>query len=238
MMKARPKTGFKQKNDEELMKVNVDDVEKYVELLYEEKYEDKVKGARSLLFLITDPGNIVKIITDKNSLFDVLSRTLREEHKKSIELLIHLLAFYFTMSYYDNFHPMLSNHSIGGTCMSIIEFQFMKYAVRKDELVRKMNSNNLNKADYQRELERFLFLVRKQDRILRLAFTILMHLAEDPNTELKMVKKDIVALLIKNLDRCNVNLIVVILLFLKKLSIFQVNKDMMVKLNILDSLMK
>src|SRR5690606_13996223 len=149
------------------------------------------KGARSILFLITDPANIVKIIEEHEVVLDIFSRTLREEHKKSLELLIHLLGFFYSLSYYEEFHQEMSKHSIGETCVNIIEFQFAKYTIIRDELIRKEQSKSLSRGEYQKELDKFLFLVRKQDRVLRLAFTILMHLADDPKIEMKMVKKDI-----------------------------------------------
>jgi hypothetical protein len=150
-----------------------------------------------------------------------------------MELLIHLLAFFYSYSHYEEFHPMLASLSIGETCMNIIEFQYAKFIIRRNDLMAKVNS-----PDFQKEMDKFLFLVRKQDRILRYAFEILLHLAEDTNIEKKMVKKDIVQLLIKNLDRTNINLLVKMLMFLKRLSIRDVNKDAMIKYNILDELMK
>lgn len=232
----RPKTGFKQKSDDDLVKANIMSIDSYVDQFYEEKYEDKVRGARSLLFLLIDPANVYKIIDEKSDLFDIISRTLKDEHKKNMELLIHLLAFFYCFSYNKEFHNLLSEHSIGETCMNIIEFQYAKYTIRKSDIIR--NESTMNPVQYKKELDKFLFLVRKQDRILRLAFAILMHLAEDPKIEKKMVKRDIVSSLLKHLDRNNINLTVVMLLFLKKLSIYDVNKESMIKNNILDELMK
>jgi hypothetical protein len=233
----RPKTSFKKKEDEDLMKVSMNMIEKYTDLLYEEKFEDKVKGARSLLFLIVDPNNIVRLVTEKSSQLDIISRTLKDEHKKNIELLIHLLAFFYSLSFYEEFHQILLTQSIGDSCMNIIEFQYAKYIIRKNEIIRK-KLNSINQREYIRDEDKFFFLVRKQDRILRMTFTILMHLAEDPKIEFKMVKRDIVGFLIKYLDRSNVNLLVVILLFLKKLSIYDINKEVMIKNNILDEFIK
>jgi hypothetical protein len=51
-----------------------------------------------------------------------------------------------------------------------------------------------------------------------------------------MVKKDIVGLLQKNLDRSNVNLIVMVLLFLKKLSIYNINKNDLIEYNFVENL--
>lgn len=243
----RPKTGFKQKSDDDLIKTNITMVDKYTDLLYEEKYEEKVRGARSLLFLMVDPENMYHIILEKSDLLDIISRTLKDENKKNMELLIHILAFFYSISYYEEFHEVCISHSIGETCLNIIEFQYAKYTIRKSEIIKKQkeittsgNSQSLtaNKITYQKELDKFLFLVRKQDRILRIAFTILMHLAEDPNVEKKMVKREIVPFLVKNLDRNNINLLVVLLLFIKKLSIYDVNKEALIKNNVLDEFIK
>lgn len=235
----RPKTGFKQKSDDDLIKTNIAMVEKYIDCLYEDKYEEKVKGARSLLFLMVNPEDMFHILTEKNSLLDVIARTLRDEHKKNMELVIHILAFFYTISYYQEFHEICISNSIGETCIFIIEYQYAKYIIRKNEIIRKEGEvNNANKLTFQKELDKFLFLVRKQDRILRIAFSILMHLAEDQNVEKKMVKRDIIPIIIKNLDRTNINLIVVLLLFIKKLSIYDVNKDSLIKHNVLNEFIK
>jgi hypothetical protein len=229
----RPKTGFKQRSEDDLRKANIQYLENYVDLFYEEKYEDKVRGARSLLFLLSDPNNMYYLVTQKKDMIKPIARTLKDEHKKNMELLIHLLAFFHSYSFYEEFHDLLIEHSIGETCMNIIEFQYAKYVIRKQDLLKKEKTNG-----FAKELDKFLFMVRKQDRILRLAFTILMHLAEDPKIERKMVKRDIGSFLVKNLDRNNVNLIVVMLLFIKKLSIYDENKNSFIQHNVLDELMK
>lgn len=47
--------------------------------------------------------------------------------------------------------------------------------------------------------------------------------------ERKMRKKNVIGMLIKTLDRTNIDLLILIIAFLKKLSIFRENKDLMVK---------
>ena len=49
---------------------------------------------------------------------------------------------------------------------------------------------------------------------------------ENEKIKLKMVKKGIVNLLMKNMDRININLLLEVLLFLKKLSIIQIKNDL------------
>ena len=236
-MTMRPRTGFKQKNPQELTTVNIEEIEKYVDLLYETP-EDKVKGARFLLYLIQNPKNMYIIGQEQEKLLDVISRTLHDEHKKILELSIYLIYFFYAFSQYKVFHPLLSHRSVGGICMGIIDYNLLKYEYRRDELIHLSTSNKVTPKEYQLALEKFLFLVRKQDRLLTKAFQILHRLAEDPKLEVKMVKKDIVGLLLKNMGRININLLLEVLLFLKKLSIIQVNKDAMIKGKIFEKMMK
>lgn len=69
---------------------------------------------------------------------------------------------------------------------------------------------------------------RKQRSVVPVALYLLLNLAEDTRTELKMRNKNIVQLLVKTLDRENEELLVLVVSFLKKLSIFLENKNDMV----------
>lgn len=233
----RPRTGFKQKNPQELDKVNFEDLEKYVDCLYEEDYDVKIQGARSILYLVQDPKVMYYIADEKQNLLDVISRTLRDEHKKALELSIYLINIFYCFSYYQIFHPSLLTRSIGEISMNIIQYNLMKYDYRKDEIIRFSKSKEISPKEFQVALDKFLFLVRKQDRILTMAFKILHHLAEDPKVEVKMVKKDIVGNLLNHMNKSNINLLLEVLLFLKKLSIVQQNKDAMIRGGIFEKLM-
>ena len=63
---------------------------------------------------------------------------------------------------------------------------------------------------------------------LLVALYLLLNLAEDTRTELKMRNKNIVHMLVKALDRDNFELLILVVSFLKKLSIFMENKNDMV----------
>lgn len=55
-----------------------------------------------------------------------------------------------------------------------------------------------------------------------------MNLAEDAKVEMKMKNKKIVSMLVRLLERDNVDLLILVVSFLKKLSIFVENKAEMV----------
>ena len=61
------------------------------------------------------------------------------------------------------------------------------------------------------------------------ALFLLLNLAEDTRTELKMRNKNIVSMLVKILERDGEEVLVLAVAFLKKLSIFLENKNDMVR---------
>ena len=62
-----------------------------------------------------------------------------------------------------------------------------------------------------------------------MAFHLLLNLAEDPTIEVKMLKRDIIKYLVALLDRKTPELLILVVTFLKKLSVFKENKDEMIK---------
>lgn len=101
---------------------------------------------------------------------------------------------------------------------------------------------------------KYKLLIRKQEQFLRgnyrliennivfifnfefsVAFYLLLNLAEDLKVELKMRNKTIITQLIHALDRDNNDLLILVVSFLKKLSVFVENKNDMVSVSILYS---
>ena len=60
---------------------------------------------------------------------------------------------------------------------------------------------------------------------------LLLNLAEDAKVEMKMKNKKIVYMLVQLLERENVDLLILVVSFLKKLSIFVENKTEMVRIS-------
>ena len=61
-----------------------------------------------------------------------------------------------------------------------------------------------------------------------MAYYLLLNLAEDLKVEMKMKNKNAIKMLVKSLDRDNFELLILVVSFLKKLSIFVENKTEMV----------
>lgn len=96
------------------------------------------------------------------------------------------------------------------------------------------NSARAKKEEYDRLAKQLRIFAKKQEQLLRVAFYLLLNIAENVKTEEKMRRKNITRMLIKALDRNNFDLLMLIVTFLKKLSIVRDNKDDMNELNIVD----
>lgn len=70
-------------------------------------------------------------------------------------------------------------------------------------------------------------MIKKQEKVLFVAFHLLLNLAEDLQIERKMKNRSIIQLLISMMERNNPDLLFIVLNFLKKLSIFGENKNEM-----------
>lgn len=80
-------------------------------------------------------------------------------------------------------------------------------------------------------------LSKRQEQLLRVAFYMLLNIADNVKVEEKMHKKDIVGLLIGAMERhSNIDLLILIVSFLQKLSIFVENKNAMASKGIIEKL--
>ncbi|XP_059503830.1 kinesin-associated protein 3a isoform X4 [Stegostoma tigrinum] len=222
---------------------NINDVEDYIELLYED-ISDKVRGSALILQLARNPDNLEELLQNETAL-GALARVLREDWKQSVELATNIIYIFFCFSSFSQFHGLITHYKIGALCMNIIDHELKRHDLWQEELHKKKKpsleddaDNQVLKKDYEKTYKKYQGLVIKQEQLLRVAFYLLLNLAEDTRTELKMRNKNIVHMLVKTLDRENFELLILVMSFLKKLSVFVENKNDMVELNIIDKLSK
>lgn len=128
--------------------------------------------------------------------------------------------------------------------MNIIDHELKRHELWQEELSKKKKAvdedleNQTLRKDYDKTFKKYQGLVVKQEQLLRVALYLLLNLAEDTRTELKMRNKNIVHMLVKALDRDNFELLILVVSFLKKLSIFMENKNDMVEMDIVEKLVK
>ncbi|KAK4819452.1 hypothetical protein QYF61_004602 [Mycteria americana] len=265
---------------------NINDMDEYIELLYED-IPDKVRGSALILQLARNPDNLEELLINETAL-GALARVLREDWKQSVELATNIIYIFFCFSSFSQFHGIITHYKIGALCMNIIDHELKRHELWQEELAKKKKAdillicwdslmasdllyllsellnfcnlldedseNQTLKKDYEKTYKKYQGLVVKQEQLLRVllslicwydlywtllvALYLLLNLAEDTRTELKMRNKNIVHMLVKALDRDNFELLILVVSFLKKLSIFMENKNDMVEMDIVEKLVK
>ncbi|NXK64655.1 KIFA3 protein, partial [Sylvietta virens] len=222
---------------------NINDMDEYIELLYED-IPDKVRGSALILQLARNPDNLEELLINETAL-GALARVLREDWKQSIELATNIIYIFFCFSSFSQFHGIITHYKIGALCMNIIDHELKRHELWQEELAKKkkadillMPENQTLKKDYEKTFKKYKGLVVKQEQLLRVAIYLLLNLAEDTRIELKMRNKNIVHMLVKALDRDNFELLILVVTFLKKLSVFMENKNDMVEMDIVEKLVK
>ncbi|KAL6471607.1 hypothetical protein MHYP_G00202570 [Metynnis hypsauchen] len=124
-----------------------------------------------------------------------------------------------------------AQYCAAGDTMSMIEYRVLNIPLRDED-----PDNLALRKDHEKAYKKYQSLLVKQEQLLRVALYLLLNLAEDTRTELKMRNKNIVHLLVKTLDRDSEELLVLVVSFLKKLSIFLENKNDMAELDTVEKL--
>jgi uncharacterized protein YPO0396 len=74
---------------------------------------------------------------EHESLLPAVSRILRDDYKKSLDLSLYLLNVFYAYSHFTDFHTLLIENQIGDTCMKIIEYEIKRYKTRVNEYTKK-----------------------------------------------------------------------------------------------------
>ncbi|CAJ1087362.1 kinesin-associated protein 3-like [Xyrichtys novacula] len=219
---------------------SITSVDEYVELLYDD-IPEKIRGSALILQLARNPDNLEELLHNEAAL-GALARVLREDWKQSVELATIIIYIFFCFSSFTQFHGVVSHYKIGALCMNVVEHELKRHNVWREELRKKSKAyesapdNGSLRRDQDKATKKYQGLLAKQEQLLRVSLYLLLNLAEDTRTELKMRNKNIVGLLVKVLERDDEELLVLVVSFLKKLSIFLENKNDMAEVNIVEQL--
>ncbi|XP_037553715.1 kinesin-associated protein 3a [Nematolebias whitei] len=219
---------------------NISCMDEYVELLYEE-IQDKIRGATLIFQLAQNPDNLEELLHNEAAL-GALARVLREDWRQSVDLATTIIYVFFCFSSFSQFHGLVTHFKIGALSMSIIEHELRRFDLWQDELQKKKKAyeespeNQNLKKECEKSFRKYQSLLVKQEQLLRVALCLLLNLAEDTRTELKMRNKNIVHMLVKVLEREDEELLLVAVSFLKKLSIFLENKNDMAETSAVEKL--
>lgn len=226
---------------------NINDLEDYIELLYED-VTSKVRGSSLILQLSRNPDNLEEL-SQNETLIGALSRVLREEWKSSIDLTTNIIYIFFCFSTFTQFHPVILNHKIGSQVLDILQYEVTRYNQWSTDLNKRQKSMessmklSKDEGDLEREKveldtlqQKFQHFLGKQEQTLRVSIYLLLNLSEDIKVEEKMKRRGVSNNLVQLLTRANDELLILVISFLKKLSLYTENKDAMVGCNVVERL--
>ena len=232
--------------DEVKEEANINDLEDYIELLYED-VASKVRGSGLILQLSRNPDNLEEL-SQNETLIGALSRVLREEWKSSIDLTTNIIYIFFCFSTFTQFHAVILTHKIGSQVLDILSYEVTRHSQWSSDLTKRHKSlesmkTSKGEGDIEREKEemdaldvKFRNFVSKQEQTLRVSIYLLLNLSEDIKVEEKMKRKGVSGNLVQLLTRDNDELLILVISFLKKLSLYTENKDAMVTAGVVEKL--
>mmetsp|Transcript_16959 Transcript_16959/g.44862 ORF Transcript_16959/g.44862 Transcript_16959/m.44862 type:complete len:797 (-) Transcript_16959:133-2523(-) len=209
-------------------------IEDYQDQLYEERMELKVHGAKCILRVCTDP-TALELIAEHDTLLGVMSRELRENSKKSFELSVALVSCFLCFSHFSRFHEVMMQHQCGTAVMRVFEYESERHQVRKHDMEQRLMryqqlgdaATSDDKKLLAKDEKKYRIQLGRQSKLVHVCLMTLLNLAEEIAVERKMVNRKMPQLLTQVLDRNGDELVLVALQFIKKLSVFQENKDVM-----------
>ena len=195
-------------------------LDSYVEGMYD-GVESATAATHQILQLARSPDNLEGLLNNE-ALLGLLARLLKEEGRKSMDLAINIIYILYSFSNFSQFHQLLQQAHVGDNIMRLCDLEIKRQAVRERERAQQA-STSAGTAEAKEAEKRHRLVLRKQEKLLYVCFHVLLNLAEEPAIERKMCKRGIVGYLASMLTRQNMELVVLVLIFLKKLAIFKEN---------------
>ncbi|KAL0482488.1 kinesin-associated protein [Acrasis kona] len=212
---------------DENTKVSIQQIDDYLQLLYDDDFAKKVQGSFLIMQVSREPDNLEYLIGNEH-LLNALGRELKDEGRKSMELMINILYVFYSFSHFSQFHSIITKFKVGVIVMKTIDYEEKRF----NELMKELKAKNVNQ-------DRLNLMLQKQEKLLYVCFHILLNLAENIEIEIKMKEKKIIPSLCRIVQyRTNPDLLILAITFLKKLSIFQENKDEMTEEGLVQNLLQ
>ncbi|KAH8096017.1 hypothetical protein JL720_3358 [Aureococcus anophagefferens] len=191
-----------------------------------------------------------------------LSRVLAEDYRRSSDLAYNIVRVFLSFSNFVEMHAILAQYRVGSICVELVEFEVKRTEHRHEEARRRagevreaklgLSDSREGIRDHERRVEelertaekedqRSRLVQRKQDKTLyvclHVLISVLINLAEDVLVEHKMVKRHLVEYLVAVFSHsASAPLLILAAVFLKKLTLFEENKDAMLRSNLVGRL--
>lgn len=121
--------------DEEDPSAIPDQLEQYLEQLYEDDIVLKIEAAKKILF-VAQRGEHIAYVANNGTLLGALARTVRDEYRKSVDLTLALMQIWYCLAHYKVFHQHIVSARVGDVCLRAVELEQRRHVARMIDLER------------------------------------------------------------------------------------------------------
>ena len=155
---------------------NINDLDDYAEMLYDENIETKIRGSALILQLARNPDNLEELSSNE-SVLNCLARVLKEEWQRSLDVSTNIIYVFFCFSSFSQFHTLVAHHKIGNLTVQIIEYELKRCQEYEAELNRRKKLSQARpktgrqKPELSAQDEKVIYelqrVIPKQEQLLR-----------------------------------------------------------------------
>mmetsp|Transcript_8240 Transcript_8240/g.10140 ORF Transcript_8240/g.10140 Transcript_8240/m.10140 type:complete len:894 (+) Transcript_8240:260-2941(+) len=211
--------------------LSMDNIEEYLEMLYASPSE-KINGTKRVLALCRQSVSNLETLVRNHTLMSALSRTLRDDSKDSTALCLALLKIFLALSHFGELHEILSAYKVGSLTLSALDLEVrrsrhrFRHIRRRGSVAGGSGGGATPPMDVRREVEG-VAVAKRRDLVIFVCLRILANLSSSGFggvvVEMKMVKKNFVQMLGVCLYRRSKRCLLLVLSFLKRLTIYERN---------------
>ena len=129
----------------------VDNLDDYLEMLYEDDEKAKADGAKRIL-AIAQRVELLEHVVGNGTLMGALARVLRDDYRKSTTLSLLIMQIFFCVANFKDLHHHLIQARVGDMCVRIVELEHRRHTARTTDLERFMTLAALQSlGDTQKE---------------------------------------------------------------------------------------
>jgi hypothetical protein len=191
----------------------MENLDNYLNQLYGDGSDNEhntIIGSEMIMRLCTQMENFEKLLQNR-ALLSALARLILEENQeRNVEVTFNICRVFFALSSFVETIPIISTYRVGSSAMDILELALC----RRNSSSEQKFSIGYGSCQHNSQTN---------DYLIYAAIQLLMNIAKDQDAERKMVRKNLLPLLVQCVSLPSEVCVFVSLSFLQNLSIFEEN---------------
>lgn len=192
----------------------MENLDNYLNQLYGDGSDDEqntvVIGSEMIMRLCTQMENFETLLQNR-VLLSALARLIMEENQeRNVEVAFNIIKIFFALSSFVEAIPIISSYRVGSSAMNVLELALCR-------------RNSSSEHQFSLGYGSCQGNSQTNDYLIYASIQLLMNLAKDQDAERKMVRKNLLPLLVQCVSLPSEACVLVSISFIENLSIFEEN---------------